>query len=179
MEMQTPHFPERRQFGRLKISEPSLCQVYVPQFRKLLVYRGLIKNISLGGLYFVCDDRPPLKKDDIRHLIFNVIYNYHKLYRLKFHGLVVRTENDGAQFGVALKLLSDPIYYPLKDIEDGELAFLDKTRILCQNYELYRKAYEVIKATPDIRIKIIDNIKNCLDHNLYQIDPVELARILW
>jgi hypothetical protein len=92
---------------------------------------------------------------------------------------VVRTENIGSQFGVALKLLSDPIYYPLKDIDDRELPFLDKTRLLCQNYELYRKAYEIIKTTPDIRIDKIDHIKNHLHHNLYQIDPIKLAKILW
>jgi hypothetical protein len=179
MEIQVPHSQEKRQFGSLKISEPSLCQVYVPQSRKLLVYRGLIKNISLGGIYFVCDEKPPLKKDDIRYLIFNVIYNYHKLYRLKFHGLVVNIEIIGSQFGVALKLISDPIYYPLKDIDDNELPFLDKTRILYQNYELYRRAYEVIKTTPNIRIDKIDNIKNRLSHNLYQVDPIKLAKILW
>jgi hypothetical protein len=179
MEIYDPHFQERRQFGGLRILEPALCQIYVPQSQKLLVYRGLIKNISLGGLYFSCDDEPPLKKDDIRHLIFDIIYNYYKLYRLKFHGLVVRTENNGAEFGVALKLLSDPLYYPLKEIDDGELPSLDKTRLLCQNYELYRKAYAVIKTTPDIRSDKVDHIKNRLSHNLYQIDTIKLAKILW
>jgi hypothetical protein len=130
-------------------------------------------------MYFVCDEKPPLEKDDIRHLIFNVVHNYHKMYRLMFHALVVRTENQNHQFGIALKLLSDPIYYPLKEIEDGELPSLDKTRILYKYYQLYRKAYEIIKTTPDIRIDKVKNIKNRLDHNLYQIDPIKLAKILW
>lgn len=177
MEIQVPHFQERRQLGRIKIPEPTLCQIYVPHSRKLIVYRGLIKNISLGGIYFVCDEQPPLKRDNIRYLIFNIIYNYQKIYRLTFHGLVVRTENVSSQFGIALQFLSDPVYYPIKTI-DEELPYVDKIRILYQNYDLYRKAYEIVRKTPEIRTDKINNIKNCLDHNLYQIDQKKLARAI-
>ena len=176
MEIQIPTFQEKRQLGRIKISEPTPCQVCLPRSRKAREYRGLIKNISLGGIYFVCDEKLPLEKDDKRHLIFNIIYNYQKVYRLKLNGLVVRTEGGDSQFGVALKFLSDPVYYHLSEIQSGELPFLDKTRILYQNYDLYKKAYEVIKTAPDKRTDKINNIKNRLGHNLYQIDQTKLAQ---
>jgi PilZ domain len=144
MEIQVPPFKEKRQFGRINIRQPMICQVYVPQSRKRKGYRGLIRNISLKGIYFICEEKLPLAKDDIRHVILNVIYNYQKLYRLKFHSSVVRTENKASQFAVALKFLSDPIYYPINELEATELPFLDKPRILYQNYELYKKAYAII-----------------------------------
>jgi hypothetical protein len=177
MEIQVPHFQERRQFGRIKIPGPSLCQIYVPHSRKLIVYRGQIKNISLGGIYFICDEQPPLTRDNIRYLIFNIIYNYQKIYRLTFHGLVVRTEMVSSQFAIALQFLSDPVYYPIKTI-DEELPYVDKIRIMYQNYDLYRKAYETVEETPEIRTDKINNIKNRLEHNLYQIDQTKLARAM-
>jgi len=173
--MQIATYQERRRFGRIKISEPTPCQVCIPKSGKIREYRGLIKNISLGGIYFVCNEKIPLEKDDIRHLIFNVIYCYQKIYRLKFHGLVIRTDYKDSQFGVALQLLSDPVYYPLGEIKDGEFPYMDKTRILYQNYELYKMAYEVVKRTPIIRTEKIDSIKKRLAHKLYQIDKNKLA----
>jgi hypothetical protein len=170
-----PPFREKRQYGRIRIPEPTLCQVYIHKSRKLMVYRGLIKNISLGGMYFICNEKLPLEKDDIRHLIFNVIYNYKRIYRLKFRATVVRIENTGSQFATALKFLSDPIYYRLEKSDDSLSPSLDKIRILYQNYQLFRKAYDVIKTTPEIRPEKIDNIKKRLEHNLYQIDQIKLA----
>ena len=169
-----PPFKEKRQLGRVKIIEPTICQVYIPQSREFKRYPGLIKNISLGGIYFVCYEKLPLEKDDIQHLIFNVIYDHQKIYRLNFHALAVRTENWGSKFGVAIKFLSDPIYYPLKEI-DRELPFLDKIRIMYQNYGLYRKVHEIIKKTPEIRNELIDNIKNLIDQDLYKMDQIEIA----
>ncbi len=177
MENQASLFREKRQFGRIKISEPTICQVYLPQSRKFRTYQGLIKTISLGGIYFVCDEKLPLEKDDVRHLIFNVIYNYQKIYRLKLHALVIRTDNGGSKFAVAVKFLSDPIYYPLNKI-DRELPFLDKTRIMYQNYAVYKKAYELIKKTQDIRTERINTIKQSIDQDLYKIDHNQLARFI-
>jgi hypothetical protein len=175
MEIQIPPFREKRRFGRVKIPQPMMCQVYVPHSRKFRGYRGLIQNIGLEGIYFVCDEKPPLEKDDIRHLIFNVIYNYQKIYRLNFHALVVRIEDQGSKFAVAIKFLSDPIYYPIKEI-DSELRFLDETRIMYQNYELYRETYEIVKRTANIRTEKIANIKKLIDKDLYEIDIEKLAQ---
>jgi Anti-sigma-28 factor, FlgM/PilZ domain len=176
MKIQIPPFKEKRQFGRIKIPESTICQVYVPHSRKTIRgYRGLIQNISLGGIYFVCDENPPLEKDDIRHIVFDVIYNYNKIYRLIFHSLVVRTESEASKFAVALKLLSDPIYYSLKVIKDGELPFLDNVRIMYQNYDLYRKAYKTINETKEIRHNKIKEIKKSIDQGLYKIEYGQLA----
>jgi hypothetical protein len=175
MEIQIPPFREKRHFGRVKIPQPMMCQVYVPHSREFRGYRGLIQNIGLEGIYFVCDEKPPLEKDDIRHLIFNVIYNYQKIYRLNFHALVVRIEDHGSQFAIAIKFLSDPIYYPIKEIA-SELPFLDETRIMYQNYRLFRKAYEIIKRTANIRTEKITDIKKLIDQDLYEIDIEKLAQ---
>jgi hypothetical protein len=171
--MDNPIFKEKRQFGRIKIPDSILCELRLPQSEEIVVYRSQIKNISIGGIYFVCDEKPPLDRNDVRDLIFDVIYRYQKIYQLRFHALVVRTENIGDRFAVALKFLSDPIYYPLKEVKDRELPFLDKIRIMYQNYELYKKAYELIKQTPDIRT---DKIKRLFDQKLYQIVPIKLAQ---
>jgi hypothetical protein len=73
MKIQIPDHQEKRQFGRVKIPEPKVCQVYVPQSQKLWENQGIIQNISLGGIYFLCDEEPPLEKDDIRHLLLGAI----------------------------------------------------------------------------------------------------------
>jgi hypothetical protein len=173
--MEIPTFKEKRQFGRIKIPENTLCEVHIPQAQKRMAYRGRIKNISIGGIYFVCDEKPLLEKNDIRHLIFLVLYNCQKIYQLNFHALVVRIEKDSDQFGVALKFLSDPIYCPLDDVEDSESLSLDKTRIMYQNYLLAKKADEIIKQTPDTRTEKINNIKKLLDQNSYKIDLIGLS----
>jgi hypothetical protein len=169
------HFKEKRQFGRIKIHENSLCEVHIPQAQKRMVYRGRIKNISLGGIYFVCEEKPLLEKNDIQLLIFLVLYNCQKIYQLNFHALVVRTEKSSDQFGVALKFLADPIYCPLEEIEASESPFLDKTRVMYQNYLLCKKVDEIIKQTPDTRIEKINNIKKLLDKNSYKINLIELS----
>ena len=173
--MENPTFKEKRQFGRIKIPENTLCEVHIPQAQRIMVYRGRIKNISLGGIYFVCDEKPLLEKNDIRHLIFLVLYNRQKIYQLNFHALVVRTEKAGDQFGLALKFLSDPIYCPLEEVEESESPFLDKTRIMYQNYLLCKKVDEIIKQPPDTRTEKINHIKKLLDQNSYKIDLIALA----
>ncbi len=180
MKIQNPHHQEKRQFRRVSISEPQICQIHVPQSPKLWVNQGIIRNISLGGIFFVCDKELPIEKEDIRDLILDVLYNEHKLYRLTLQGLIVRTEKgllDPSQFAVAFKFLSDPIYCPLKESNYMEFMCSDKTRILYQHYQLFRKASEIIKKTPEIRPERIDNIRECIDQGLYKIEPAKLAQI--
>jgi PilZ domain/Anti-sigma-28 factor, FlgM len=173
--MENPTFNQKRQFGRIKIHKNTLCEIHIPQAEKIIVYRGCIKNISLGGIFFVCDEKPPLEKNDIRHLIFLVLHNCQKTYQLNFHALVVRTEKFSDQFGVALKFLSDPMYCFLEQVEDSNSPLLDKTRVMYQNYLLCKKSDEIIRQTPDIRTEKIKNIKKLLDQDAYQIDLTELA----
>jgi hypothetical protein len=172
MENQT--FKEKRQFGRIKIHENTMCEVHFLQSQKRMVYRGHIKNISIGGIYFVCDEKPLLGKNDVRHWIFLILNNC-QIYQLDFHALVVRTEKDSDQFGIALKFLSDPIYCHLVEVEENESPFLDKISIMYQNYRLCKKAHEIIKRTPEIRTEKINNLKELIDKNLYKIDPITLV----
>src|SRR5665647_3879694 len=83
--------PERRQFGRINIAEPRICHVYLTQPQELWTGQGLLVNISLGGIYFVCDKQPPLEKDDICFLTLDTPYSDSETHHLGFHVLVVRT----------------------------------------------------------------------------------------
>lgn len=179
MEIQIPPFQEKRQFGRIKISEPQICHVQVPQSQNFWKNHGIIRNICLEGIYFICDSPPPLEKNEINNLTLDILYNDQRIYRLKFHGLVVRTEDnqaDCSQFAVALKFLSDPVYIQLKEVNYREFPFVDKTRLLYQYYQLNRKAHEIIQKTPEIREERINSIKERIDKGLYKIEPEKLSQ---
>ena len=181
MDRQIVHLPERRQFGRVNISEPKICYVPIPQSQELWKNQCMILNISLGGFYFVCDKQTPLEKDDIWHLTFAPILNDQEIYRIKFHVQVVRTEcrqNDRFQFAVALRLLSNPIYNQFKEINERDFPSPDKTRIMYQHYELNNKIYEIIRTSPEVRNDRIKNIKGRIDQGLYQVQPVKLSQSL-
>jgi hypothetical protein len=178
MEIHLPTFQEKRQFGRVIIPEPGISQVYVPQSQKLWENQGCIHNISLGGIYFLCDEEPPFGQDAIRHLILDAIHKDQKIYRLQFHGVIVRIE-DGlrdSSHAIALKFLSDPLYYPLTDTNYGELPALDKVRLMYQYYRLNLKAHEIIKGTPDIRPHRIEDLMKRVQQHLYGIEPEKLAQ---
>lgn len=154
MEIQIPPFKKKRQFGRIKLPVPTRCLIYIPQSSEFQEYPGLIKNISLGGIDFVCDAELPIKKGNIRDLIIDVLYNDHKIYRLMLHGLVVcarKRLRDCSQFAVAFKFLSDPSYCQLKDSNYMEILCPDNTRILYQHYQLFRKAFIIIKKNFGIK----------------------------
>jgi hypothetical protein len=176
MLIQDPHFQKKRQFERIEIPESTLCKIYVLQSQELWESLIKIKNISLGGIYFVCDENPPFKKDDIRHIILDALQNDQKLYRLEFHGLVVRTENCGSQFGVAVKFLSEPIYYRMNENNHGDILRFDKTRILYQHFQLFKKAYEIIMRTPEIRSEMVLNIKKRIDQDLYKTHTKDVVQ---
>lgn len=181
MEIQIPPFQEKRQFGRVKIPQPKLWHVYVPQSHKIWENRGIIQNISLGGIHCLFAEEPPLDKDDAKELTFDAIYNDQKIYRLKFHGSIVRIEDgplDCSQVTVAFKFLSDPIFYPLTQINQAEMPSLDKIRILYQYYALSRKAYEIIQRTPEVREGKITDVKERIDQGLYKIESDKLAQSL-
>jgi hypothetical protein len=171
--------PERRQFGRINLREPRMFNVRLPQSRELWVDQGFLLNISLGGICFLCDTQPPLKKNDILYITFDTTYQDQKAHLLWCHGLVVRTENrqlDLPQFAVALKFLSNPIYYPPHEADNRDCAPLDKPRIMYQYYDLNKKAYEIIHHTPEIRTGKIKNIKEYIDQGLYNVDSEKITQ---
>lgn len=138
-------------------------------------------NISLGGIYFLCDKQPPLEKDDIRYLTFDTPYSDPETHHLGFHVLVVRIEQrqlDSHQFAVALRIISDPIYYPPQETDKREFTLLDKPRIMYQYYDLNKKAYKIISNTPDIRTDKINNIKAYIEKGSYKVTPEKVTQSL-
>jgi anti-sigma28 factor (negative regulator of flagellin synthesis) len=164
--------PERRQFGRIHISEPSVCHIHLPQSQELWTGQGLLENISLGGFYFVCNQQPPIAKDDICYLTFATPYSDFENYHFGFHVSVVRSgqmQPYQPQFALALKLISEPIYYSPYENMKREVTSLDKLRILYQYYNLNKKAYEIVTNTPDVRSDKINKIKNFIANGSYEV----------
>ena len=164
--------PERRQFGRIKIAEPRICHVHMPQSQELWTGQGILVNISLGGIYFVCDRQPPIEKDDICYLTFDTPYSDLENYHFGFHVSVVRTgkmQLNQPQFALALRIISDPLYYSPFENNKREFTSFDKPRILYQYYELNKKAYEIITNTPDVRTEKINKIKQFIEKGSYDV----------
>jgi anti-sigma28 factor (negative regulator of flagellin synthesis) len=171
--------PERRRFGRIQISEPRICHVHLPESQELWTGQGLLVNISLGGFYFVCDQQPPVKKDDICYLTFATPYSDLENYRFGFHVIVVRTgqmQLYQPQFALALKIISEPVYYSTQEKNKREVTSLDKPRILYQYYDLNKKAYEIITNTPDVRTEKIIKIKKFIETGSYKVNFETIAQ---
>ena len=171
--------PERRRFGRIQVSEPRICHVHLPQSQELWTGQGLLVNISLGGFYFVCDQQPPIGKDDICYLTFATPYSDPEDYRFGFHVSVVRTgqmQLYQPQFALALKIISEPVYYSTQEKNKREVTSFDKPRILYQYYDLNKKAYEIITNTPDIRTEKIKKIKKFIETGSYEVKSETIAQ---
>ena len=163
---------ERRWFGRLKIAEPRICHAYLPQSQELWTDQGILVNISLGGIYLICNKQPPFEEDDIGFITLDTAYSDPAAHHLGFHVSVVRTEQrqiDPLQFALALRIISAPIFYPLRETNKREINLLDKTRIMYQYYHLNKKAHEIISHMPDIRTEKINNIKTDIEEGSYKI----------
>jgi anti-sigma28 factor (negative regulator of flagellin synthesis) len=166
------HPDERRQFGRINISESRICHVHLPQSQELWTGQGLLVNISLGGFYFVCDRQPPIEKDDICYLTFATPHADLENHHFGFHVSVVRTGKMQLyhhQFALALKIIAEPIYYSAYENNKREVTSFDKPRILYQYYDLNKKAYEIITNTPDIRTERINKIKKFIEAGSYNV----------
>jgi hypothetical protein len=170
---------ERRQFGRIHISEPRICHVHLPQFQELWTGQGLLVNISLGGFYFVCDQQPPVAKGDICYLTFATPHADRENYHFGFHVSVVRSGQMQLyypQFALALKIISEPIYYSPYEHGKREITSLDKPRILYQYYDLNTKAYEIITNTPDVRTEKVNKIKKFIENGSYEVKSEEITQ---
>jgi anti-sigma28 factor (negative regulator of flagellin synthesis) len=173
------HPDERRQFGRIHISEPRICHVHLPQSQELWTGQGLLVNISLGGFYFVCDRQPPIEKDDICYLTFATPQADLENYHFGFHVSVVRTgkmQLNYPQFVLALRIISEPVYYSAIENNKREVTSLDKPRILYQYYDLNKKAYEIITNTPDVRTEKIKNIKKFIEAGSYKVNSEKITQ---
>jgi hypothetical protein len=172
-------YPERRQFGRITISEPRICHVHLPQSQEVWTGQGLLVNISLGGFYFVCDRQPPITKGDICYLTLATPHSDLENYHFGFHVSVVRTgqmQLSNPQFAIALKIISEPIYYSPYECNKRIVTSFDKPRILYQYYDLNKKAYEIITNTPDVRIEKVNKIKKFIEKGSYNVNSEKIAQ---
>jgi anti-sigma28 factor (negative regulator of flagellin synthesis) len=80
------------------------------------------------------------------------------------------------QFALALKIISEPIYYSPVENNKREITSLDKPRILYQYYNLNKKAYEIITNTPDVRTEKIKKIKKFIETGSYEVKPETIAQ---
>jgi len=172
-------FRERRRFGRIKVAEPRVCHIHLPQSKELWTEQGILMNISLGGIYLACDKQPPLQENDIRFVTLGAPNADTDHYDFGFHVLVVRTEHrhhSRPQFAVALRILSDPILYPLEEADQRDHAPLDKPRIMYQYYDLNKKAYQIISNTPEIRPERIKYIKRFIERGSYNVKSEDVTQ---
>jgi len=170
---------ERRRFGRIHISEPRICQVHLPQSQELWTGQGLLVNISLGGFYFICSQKPPIAKDDICCITFATSHVDLPYYHFGFHVSVVRTDQIQLcqpQFALALKIISEPVYFSPHENNKRIVTSLDKPRILYQYYDLNKKAYEIITNTPDVRTDKIYKIKQSIENGSYDQKNDKITR---
>ena len=136
-------------------------------------------NISLGGFYFVCDRQPPIEKDNICYLTCATPHSDIENYHFGFHVSVVRTgqmQLVHPQFAIALKIISEPIYYSPHESNKRIVTSFDKPRILYQYYDLNKKAYEIITNTPDVRTEKIKNIKKFIEKGSYKVKSEKIAQ---
>jgi hypothetical protein len=145
----------------------------MPQSQELWTGQGILVNISLGGIYLVCHRQPPIEKNDICYLTFDTPDSDTKNSYFRFHVSVVRagqTQFDQSQFGLGLKILSDPVYFSPYEDNKREFTLLDKAQIMYKYYDLNKKAYEIIINTPEIRTDKINNIREFIEKGSYKVN---------
>jgi len=101
---------ERRRFPRLNTSLPIAYHVCNPESGEMWLGQGLLKNISIGGLYFTCEARPPIEVGHIRDFDFDTTMppGVDCDADLALRGRVVRIEQPGlesAPFGIAVQFV--------------------------------------------------------------------------
>jgi anti-sigma28 factor (negative regulator of flagellin synthesis) len=174
-------FYERRRFGRIHIFEPRQCNIHLPQSQELWTDQGILVNISLGGIYFICDRQPPLGKGDICYLTLDNPCADPKHHYIGFHVLVVRSEQVNehlAEYAMGLSIISDPIYYSPHERNRDEFNSLDKLGILYQYYDLNKKAYEIVTNTCEIRTEKTKSIKKTIEKGSYEVQPDKVTESL-
>src|SRR4030042_4432919 len=173
--------PERRRFGRIKISEPRIFHVHMPHYRELWTGHGILVNISLGGIYLVCYRQPPIEENDICYLTFETPFSDTENSYFRFHVSVVRIEQtqlDHSQFGLRLKIISDPVYFSPNEENNQENTLLDKTQIMYKYYDLNKKAYDIIINTPEIRTDKINNIIQNIENGFYKANSNKFNQLV-
>ena len=102
----------------------------MPHSQELWTGQGILVNISLGGIYLVCDQQPPIEKNDICYLTLDSPDSETENSYFRFHVSVVRTgkmQLDHAQFALGLKIISEPVYFSPHEDNKREITSFDKT----------------------------------------------------
>ena len=153
----------------------------MPHSRELWASQGILMNISLGGIYLVCHRQPPIEENDICYVTFETPYSDTENSYFRFHVSVVRIEQtqlDHSQFGLRLKILSDPVYFSPNEENNQENTLLDKTQIMYKYYDLNKKAYDIIINTPEIRTDKINNIIQNIENGFYNANSNKFTQLV-
>jgi c-di-GMP-binding flagellar brake protein YcgR len=107
---------ERRLFPRIYTSLGFEYQVQLQGSKDTFSNRAVMKDISIGGLYFMSETAPILKPDDIADFIFKFQPDQANPlipHKIEAKGKVKRIEQptkESSDFGVALEFLSGPVF---------------------------------------------------------------------
>jgi anti-sigma28 factor (negative regulator of flagellin synthesis) len=152
----------------------------MPHSRQLWTGQGILVNISLGGIYLVCHRQPPIEENDICYLTFETPFSDTENSYFRFHVSVVSIEQTklNSQFGLRLKILSDPVYLSPNEENNQENTLLDKTQIMYKYYDLNKKAYDIIINTPEIRTDRINNIIQNIENGSYNANSNKFNQLI-
>ncbi|MGQ9919941.1 MAG: PilZ domain-containing protein [Desulfobacca sp.] len=98
---------ERRRYHRLYFTVPVHCRVHLQERQESWSSPGILKNLSLGGAYFVCDSLPHLRRGDVGEFLLQLADTSHE-NPLRAQGLVKRVDHHVLGFtayGVAVEFL--------------------------------------------------------------------------
>lgn len=101
---------ERRKFPRMVMNLPMEYQIHLPDSDEYSTGKGVLANISQGGMYFKCCPPLALENGDIRDFIIDATPMARYTSRLTALGKVVRIEppeKNSSDFGIAVQFLSN------------------------------------------------------------------------
>jgi hypothetical protein len=105
---------EKRKYPRLRVDLPAEYLIQLPDSGESFAGRGVLENISQGGMLFKCPPPLPLDNGDIGKFTINTapVMRYTRYTsRLEASGRVVRIEtpkeNTRDFFGIAVQFLSN------------------------------------------------------------------------
>jgi c-di-GMP-binding flagellar brake protein YcgR len=107
---------DRRQFPRLQVSLPIEYHANIHDSAASYSNKAVLKNISIGGVYFVSEGTPILEPGDIADFIFKLMHNHSNSIitkEIRGKGRVTRVENQDEEsfnFGIAVEFLSGPLF---------------------------------------------------------------------
>ena len=107
---------ERRLFPRVYKSLRFEYQAQLQGSEDSFSHQAVMRDISMGGLYFMSETAPILQLDDIADFIFKFQPEHAKpliLHIIKAKGKVKRIEQptkESSDFGIALEFLSGPVF---------------------------------------------------------------------